>query len=267
MKMKKWLTAFCTAATLLLTLSAFATEPGASEAKDVTSEGKTVAAGRELSILPEHKHTKKCKETSEEPALLVCILDRSGSMRDLAKDTIGGYNSFLEKQRKEPGEAAVTTVLFDDKYELVLENEPLAKAPEMTSETYYARGMTALLDAVGRTIMDTAGRMEKEGICPAKRRVVFLIMTDGLENASREYDRAAVRKMISDTTERYHWQYVFLGANIDSVAEAQSIGISSKNAANYEASGDGVQDSFARMSAAASAARAGGDAAEALEAP
>ena len=213
----------------------------------------------EHNILPPHKHTANCENTTAEPVQIICILDRSGSMRSLAEDTIGGYNSFLEKQKQEPGEALVTTVLFDDKYEKIVDNVDLKLTPELTSSEYYARGTTALLDAVGRTIMETAGNMEKEGVCPAKRRVLVIIMTDGLENASVEYDKSAVKSMIDKTTNDYKWNYIFMGANIDSVAEATSIGIRADHAANYMPSPTGVRKSFSQMEAADSEVREKGE--------
>ena len=216
----------------------------------------------EQDVLPKHKHTEKCEDTSAEPVQIICILDRSGSMRSLAEDTIGGYNSFLEKQRKESGKAAVTTVLFDDKYEKIVDNIDLEITPELTSAEYYARGTTALLDAVGRTIMETAGNMEKEGICPAKRRVLIIIMTDGLENASIEYNKSSVKSMIEATTKDYKWNYIFMGANIDSVAEATSIGIRADHAANYKHTQAGVRKSFEQMDAAASELREKGEISE-----
>ncbi len=201
--------------------------------------------------LPQHTHTEKCEKTAVEPVQIICILDRSGSMNSVAGDTIGGYNSFLAKQKEEPGKAQVTTVLFDDKYELINDAVDLKTVPELTSGQYYARGTTALLDAVGKTLMETAGKMEKEGICPAKRRVLVLIMTDGLENASREYTKAVVKAMIDKATADYKWNFIFMGANIDSVGEAAAIGISADHAANFEQSADGMKKSFARMNAAA----------------
>ena len=210
-------------------------------------------------ILPTHKHTSKCDDTVAEPVQIICILDRSGSMRSLAEDTIGGYNSFIEKQKKEAGKATVTTVLFDDKYDKIVDNVDLESTPELTSSEYYARGTTALLDAVGRTIMETAGNMEKEKICPAKRRVLVIIMTDGLENASKEYSKADVKAMIEATTNDYKWEYIFMGANIDSVSEAASIGIRADRAANYKASSEGVKKTFSFMDNAATAMRESGE--------
>lgn len=198
-----------------------------------------------------HQHTYKCAMTAAEPVQIICILDRSGSMRHLAEDTIGGYNAFLGKQRQEKGQAEVTTVLFDDKYEKIVEGQDIRKVPDLTAKEYYARGMTALLDAVGRTITSTLGKMNQEGICPAKRRVLFLIMTDGKENDSKEYSKADVKAMIETATKEYNWQFIFMGANINSVAEAASIGIKSGYAADYAHDSSGVRKSFARMNAAA----------------
>lgn len=206
-------------------------------------------------VLPEHKHTADCEKTSAEPVQLICILDRSGSMSSLAGDTIGGYNSFLAKQRNEPGKAEVTTVLFDDQYEKFAEGVDLQQATDLTSKEYYARGTTALLDAVGRTIMDTLGRMEKDGVCPAKRRVLIMIMTDGKENASKEYNKATVKAMIEKTTNDYKWNYIFIGANIDSVAEAGSIGIHARHARNYSPDSKGVAETFSQMDEAARGVR------------
>ena len=206
-------------------------------------------------VLPTHKHTATCEKTSAEPVQIICILDRSGSMQSLAADTIGGYNSFIEKQKQQSGKAEVTTVLFDDQYEKISDGVDLAKVEELTSAQYYARGNTALLDAVGRTIMDTLGKMERDGICPAKRRVLVMIMTDGYENASKEYSKAAVKTLVEATTNDYKWNYIFIGANIDSVAEAGSIGIKARHAKNYSADKSGVERAFASMNDAADEVR------------
>ena len=209
-------------------------------------------------VLPEHKHNADCEKTSAEPVQLICILDRSGSMAPLAGDTIGGYNSFLQKQRNEPGKAEVTTILFDDQYEKVADGGDLQKITDLTAKEYYARGTTALLDAVGKTIMETLGRMERDNICPAKRRVLIMIMTDGKENASKEYNKATVKSMIEQTTKDYNWNYIFIGANIDSVAEAGSIGIGARHARNYSPDSKGVADTFSQMNEAAREVRAKG---------
>ena len=205
-----------------------------------------------------HKHKASCEDTTAEPVQIVCILDRSGSMANLAEDTIGGYNSFLAKQKENPGTAEVTTVLFDNQYEVIADGVNLTEIADLTPETYYARGTTALLDAVGMTINSLLGKMEKEKICPEKRRVLFMIMTDGLENASREYNKATVKSLIEATTENYHWNYIFMGANIDSAQEASSIGIKKQHAVNYAPDSEGIAKTFNKMSEAADEVRSSG---------
>ncbi len=202
-----------------------------------------------------HKHSAKCQLTAAEPVQIICILDRSGSMYPVAVDTIGGYNSFLNKQKQKKGRAEVTTVLFDDKYEKIVDAKDIQQIPELTNKEYYARGRTALLDAVGRTIATTFGKMNQEEICPAKRRVLFLIMTDGQENDSREYTKAMVKSLIKTASEDYKWNFIFMGANIDSVSEAAAIGIGADHAVDYDHNAGGVSRSFSRMDAAASEMR------------
>ena len=212
--------------------------------------------------LLKHEHTADCEKTSAEPVQIVCILDRSGSMQALTGDTIGGYNSFIEKQKQESGKAEVTTVLFNNRYQKITDAMDLQEVPELTKKEYYASGTTALLDAVGSTITDMLGKMDSQGICPAKRRVLIMIMTDGLENASVEYNKASVKSMIEQTTKDYNWNYIFMGANIDSVAEATSIGISASRAANYSHNSEGVERSFDQMDAAAREVRERGTVSE-----
>mgnify|MGYP002624561542 CR=1 FL=1 len=213
-------------------------------------------------VLPEHEHDANCERTLATPVQIICILDRSGSMSSVAEDTIGGYNTFLKKQKENPDAAEVTTVLFDDEYELTVDAMNLQEVPELTSKEYFARGTTALLDAIGRTITSTVGKMQNEGICPEKRRVLVMIMTDGLENASNEYNKATVKKLIEETTEKYHWNYIFMGANMDSVKEASALGIDSRHAANFSHNRRGVEHSFDSMSRAAEDVRREGAVAE-----
>lgn len=206
-------------------------------------------------VLPTHKHSAACEKTTAEPVQIICILDRSGSMSNLATDTIGGYNSFIEQQRQKSGTAQVTTVLFDDQYEKISDAVDLQNVPELTSAEYFARGTTALLDAVGRTITETLANMERDKICPSKRRVLVLIMTDGYENASREFSKSKVKSLVEATTKQYDWNYVFIGANIDSAAEAGGIGIDRRHAANVAPTPRGVQESFRIMNEAADEVR------------
>lgn len=164
---------------------------------------------------------------------LVFILDRSGSMAGLEKDTIGGFNSLIEKQRKEPGTAVVSTVLFDNESEVIHDRLPLESIPPMTDKEYYVRGCTALLDAVGGAIhhIGNVHKYARREDVPDK--TLFVITTDGMENASRRYDYERVRKMIQRQKERYGWEFIFLGANIDAAAEAKRFGIAPERAANY----------------------------------
>ena len=206
-------------------------------------------------ILLQHEHNKDCDKTTSEPVQIICILDRSGSMAKLAEDTIGGYNSFLEKQKSNSGKAEVTTILFDNQYEVIADAVDINEAKNLTSAEYFARGTTALLDSLGITITNALGKMEQDKICPAKRRVLIMIMTDGLENASKEYNRATIKNLIDSTTEEYHWNYIFMGANMDSISEAQSLGISAKHAGNFSHNRAGIQKSFAMMDEAATEMR------------
>ena len=186
---------------------------------------------------------------------LVMILDRSGSMSGLEADTIGGFNSMIEKQKKEEGEAYVSVVLFDDKIDVIYDRTDIRKVEPMTERQYYVRGSTALLDAVGRAIhhIATVHRYAREEDVPEK--TIFIITTDGMENASREYRYEDVRRMIEHEKEKYHWEFLFLGANIDAVAEAGRFGIHPTRAVRYEHDSFGTQLNFKVMSDAVGCAR------------
>ena len=166
---------------------------------------------------------------------IVFILDRSGSMAGLEDDTIGGFNAMIEKQKAEEGEALVSTVLFDNLSEVVHDRVELQKIEPMTRKEYYVRGCTALLDAVGRAIhhIGNVHKYAREEDRPGK--TLFVITTDGMENASREYTHDRVRRMIQRQKERYGWEFLFLGANIDAAREAARFGIAADRAANYHA--------------------------------
>ena len=164
---------------------------------------------------------------------LVFILDRSGSMSGLEKDTIGGFNSMLEKQRKEPGDAVVSTVLFDNETEVIHDRVVIADVPNLTDKEYFVRGCTALLDAVGCAIhhIGNVHKYARKEDVPEK--TLFIITTDGMENASHHYTYDKVRHMIERQKERCGWEFLFLGANIDAAAEAKRFGIDESMAANY----------------------------------
>ena len=164
---------------------------------------------------------------------IVFILDRSGSMGGLEKDTIGGFNSMLEKQRKESGEAVVSTVLFDNKTEVIHDRVAIDKVPNLTEEDYYVRGCTALLDAVGGAITHI-GRIHKYARKEdVPEKTLFVITTDGMENASHRYTYEKVRHMIERNKKRFGWEFIFLGANIDAAKEAKRFGIDEDMAADY----------------------------------
>ncbi len=165
---------------------------------------------------------------------LVFILDRSGSMAGLESDTIGGFNSLLEKQKREEGEALISVVLFDDQIEVLYDRAPVAKAEPMNDRQYYVRGCTALLDALGGAIHHIANvhKYAREEDRPAK--TMFVITTDGLENASRKYTFETVRNMVAREREKYGWEFLFLGADMDAIQVAARFGIRSDRAVTFE---------------------------------
>ena len=187
---------------------------------------------------------------------IVFILDRSGSMAGLEDDTIGGFNSMIEKQKQEQGDAYVSTILFDNDCEVVHARVDIQKVPPMTRKEYYVRGCTALLDAVGKAIhhIGNVHKYAREEDRPEKK--LFIITTDGMENASREYTYDRVRRMIEYEKEKYGWEFLFLGANIDATSEAARFGISEDRAANYHADREGTAVVYEAMSEAVCSVRA-----------
>lgn len=175
---------------------------------------------------------------------MVFILDRSGSMSGLEADTIGGYNSLIEKQKKEEGDAVVTLVLFDDEYEIIHDRVALKKVKPITSKEYYARGMTGLLDAIGRTINHIAERHKNALDSEVPNKTMVTIITDGMENASREFNLPKIKQMIEEQKEKHGWEFLFLGANIDAVSAAADIGIDDDRAVKYCADSEGTQMNF-----------------------
>ena len=188
---------------------------------------------------------------------LAFILDRSGSMCGLEADTIGGYNAMLEKQKKEAGEAIVTTVLFDDQYELLHDRIDLRGIAPITDREYYVRGSTALLDAIGKTIQKIANIQKRTAPEFRADRVLFVITTDGHENASREYSYSKVKALLERQKKQYGWEFLFLGANIDAIATAQRFGIEADRAVDYHADGEGTQLNYQVLSETVSCVRAG----------
>ena len=187
---------------------------------------------------------------------IVFILDRSGSMAGLEDDTIGGFNSMIRKQKMEAGEAYISTILFDNVSEVIHDRVDIQKIQPMTRKDYYVRGCTALLDAVGKAIhhIGNVHKYAREEDRPEK--TLFVITTDGMENASREYTYERVRKMIEHEKEKYGWEFLFLGANIDAAKEAARFGIREDRAANYHADKKGTAVIYEAMNAAVCSVRA-----------
>ena len=186
---------------------------------------------------------------------VVFILDRSGSMRGLEADTIGGFNAMIEKQRKEEGEAYISTVLFDDRTEVLYDRVPVAKVEPMNDNQYYVRGCTALLDAIGGAIHHISNiyKYAREEDRPEK--TLFIITTDGMENSSHIYDYKKVRKMVEKAKNKYEWEFLFLGANMDAIEVAGKFGIGADRAINYECDSAGTALNYQVLSETVSAVR------------
>ena len=187
---------------------------------------------------------------------LVFILDRSGSMSGLENDTIGGFNAMIEKQKQESGEAIVNTVLFDNECEVIHDRLDIQRIAPMTRKEYYVRGSTALLDAVGCAIhhIGNVHKYAREEDRPQK--TLFVITTDGMENASRKYSYDRVKEMILRQKEKYGWEFIFLGANIDATREAARFGIGAEFAANYHADSQGTSVIYEAVNEAVCSVRA-----------
>ncbi|HYE12298.1 MAG TPA: hypothetical protein VEF53_19180 [Patescibacteria group bacterium] len=187
---------------------------------------------------------------------LVFILDRSGSMSGLESDTIGGFNAMLKRQKEETGDAIITTVLFDDKYELLHDRINIKAIAPITEKDYYVCGSTALLDAVGKTIQKIVSVQKHTAEEQRADKIMFVITTDGMENASREYTYGRIKQMVEHQKTKYGWEYVFLGANIDAVETAARFGIREDRAANYHADSEGTILNYEAVSCVVSELRA-----------
>ena len=186
---------------------------------------------------------------------LVMILDKSGSMHGLEADTIGGFNAMIEKEKKLGIDVRVTTVLFNDKMDRLYEHRAIQSVRPLTERTYETGGTTALLDAVGDTIL----RMEQSGAADRQgTKVIVVIITDGMENASTEFTKAKVKELISDRQEKAGWDFIYLGANIDAAEEADAIGVRKANAVTYKNTSSGVRANYDAVGVYV-AERAGGD--------
>ena len=172
---------------------------------------------------------------------LIFILDRSGSMSGLEKDTIGGFNSMLKKQKDEEGDAIVTTVLFDNRYELLHDRINIKGISPLSDKEYFVRGTTALLDAIGKTIEKIENAQKHTLEEERASKVLFVITTDGMENSSTRYNYEKIKRMIEAKKKEFGWEFIFLGANIDAVSAAESIGISRDRATNYNSDSEGTK--------------------------
>jgi hypothetical protein len=185
---------------------------------------------------------------------IIFLLDRSGSMSGLEEDTIGGFNAFIHNQCKLEGETLLTAVLFDNQYEILWNGIDASKA-KLTEKEYYVRGTTALLDAVGKTVLDVGYRLSdtKEADRPGK--VIFVITTDGMENASIEFTYEKIKQLIQHQQEKYNWEFIFMGANIDAAKEAEFIGIHKEDAFTFVATEEGVEEMYSVMCEAVTSKR------------
>ena len=183
---------------------------------------------------------------------LVFILDKSGSMSGLEKDTIGGFNSLIEKQRKEEGRAVVSTILFNHDVEVIHDRVDLNAINELTDMEYCVSGCTALLDAMGNAINNILNKQNKLSDSDKPSKTMFVITTDGMENSSREYTYKAIKKMIEKAKKENEWEFIFLGANIDAVAEANKFGIDESHAVKYKCDSKGVSLNYECLSSAIS---------------
>ena len=186
---------------------------------------------------------------------IVFILDRSGSMGGLENDTIGGYNSMIAKQKTEEGEAIISTVLFDNETEVLHDRVPLAKVEPITGKEYFVRGSTALLDAVGGAIHHIGNVHKYARPEDVPEKTLFIITTDGMENSSTRYNYDRVKKMVERQKEKYHWEFIFLGANIDAVEVAGRFGVDKSRAVTYECDSAGTKLNYQVMGRMVSCAR------------
>lgn len=187
---------------------------------------------------------------------LVFILDRSGSMQGLESDTIGGFNSMIEKQKQQDGDCYVSTVLFDDESEVLYDRVKLESIPKMTERDYSVGGSTALIDAIGGAIRHIGNIHKYARPEDVPEHTMFVITTDGYENASRRYSAPQVKRMIERQKAKYGWEFLFIGANIDAVETAARYGIGKDRAVNYNADGEGTQILYESVSRAVGNLRA-----------
>ena len=187
---------------------------------------------------------------------LVFILDRSGSMGGLESDTIGGFNSMLAKQQTEPGECRITTVLFDNEYETLHDRIDIKAVSAITNREYFVRGQTALLDAVGRTINKIDSVQKNTAVDYRAEKVLFVITTDGMENASREFNYKKIKSLVEKQKSKYGWEFIFLGANINAVEVADRFGVDRSRAQRFHNDSEGIELNYRVLNETVSCYRA-----------
>ena len=189
-----------------------------------------------------------CRGMNNKLTHITFILDRSGSMDSIAKEAIGGFNAFIEEQIKEPGATKLSLILFDHEYSPLISSAELADIPPLTEDTYIPRGMTALLDAMGRTIDDLGKEL---AALPEEERpgqVIVVTLTDGYENSSHDYAHEKVAELIKHQREAYNWEFLFLGADVESVEYAKTLNVDSQYSQQFECNGEGVQEAMSYSS-------------------
>jgi len=188
--------------------------------------------------------TERIKKMEKNFCEIICVIDRSGSMASIQDDAIGGFNTFLEKQKNVLGEATLTLIQFNTEYEVTHENKPIKDIPELDKNTFSPSGMTALLDAVGKTIDNVGRRLSNTPEDNRPTKVILAILTDGEENSSKEMTLSKVKGMIDHQRDKYGWEFIFLGANQDAFTEAAKIGIRTCDTQSFVATGAGVRDAY-----------------------
>lgn len=193
-------------------------------------------------------NSERVKHMKKDLVELVFILDRSGSMSGLEEQTMGGFNRLISEQKEVKGEAIVSTVLFDDAFEVIHNRLPIQRIESMTSKEYYVRGSTALLDAIGRSIVKIRHIHQKLDEEAKPEKTLFFIITDGMENASTEYDYTHIKDYIELQKENYGWEFIFMGANIDAIKTAKKFGVDSNRAVQYHSDEQGTNLNYRVMS-------------------
>jgi hypothetical protein len=198
---------------------------------------------------------KESNMTKQDLSEIVCIVDRSGSMDMIRYDSIGGFNAFLYEQKKLPGEARFTLVLFNHEYIVLHDGKNIHDIPPLDDNTYVPQGNTALLDAIGIALVTVGERLNNTPENERPRKVIVAILTDGEENASRQYNRKRIMEMINNQRDTYSWEFVFLAANQDAIREGQTFGLQAKDSFNFAATKKGIKHAFGSLNSSVTCLR------------